>query len=293
MFREQNIELKRLLEQRKEMLEQQRVNWNQYSGGWKKWDDLIMGAMKPVGDALLDTLPIRGNEHVLDVASGTGEPGLSLCSMLPGGKVTGTDLSENMVAIANENGLARGLPNYRSQACDAADLPFKDQYFNHVVCRFGIMFFPDIGQGLVEMTRVLKKGGKMAVAVWAAPEQNPFITVMASTIIKKLNLPAPRTDKPGIFRCAVPGYTSQLLKEAGLDDVTETNLSGHAVFDSAQHYWEVMSDVAGPLMQALEKAPPRLVADVRQSVIEETEKYRENGVIRAGWEAIVVTGIKK
>jgi ubiquinone/menaquinone biosynthesis C-methylase UbiE len=292
MFREQNIELKRQLEQRKELLEQQRENWNQYSSGWKKWDELIMGAMKPVGDALLDELPIRGNEHVLDVASGTGEPGLSLTLMLPGGEVTGTDLSEKMVAIANENGLSRGLPNYRSQACDAADLPFNDQVYDHVVCRFGIMFFPDIGQGLAEMTRVLKKGGKMAVAVWAAPEKNPFITIMASTIMKKLNLPAPRADKPGIFRCATPGYSRQLLRDAGLNDVTETNLTGHAVFESAPHYWEVMSDVAGPLMQALEKAPPRMVEEIRQNVIEETEKYRENGVIRAGWEAIVVTGVK-
>ncbi len=129
-----------------------------------------------------------------------------------------------MVAIANENAFKKGIQNYKSQACDAAELPFDDETFDHIICRFGIMFFPDLKKGLDEMARVLKKGGKMSVAVWAAPELNPFITIMASTIMRKLELPKPPENSPGIFRCAQPGFTSNLLQNAGLKEIKEDRL---------------------------------------------------------------------
>ena len=192
MFREQHFDIQKLTEEiQLQQLEQQRNNWNQFSSGWKKWDDLIMHAMKPIGDALIYNLDIKGSEKVLDVASGTGEPGLTLSTLLPHGEVIGSDLSENMVVIANENASKRNVSNYRSQTSDATELPFDDETFDHIICRFGIMFFPDLNKGLGEMARVLKKGGKISLAVWAAPELNPFITIMASTIMQKLELSKP------------------------------------------------------------------------------------------------------
>lgn len=290
MFKEQNSDIKNLLELKKNQLEQQRRNWDRYSKGWNKWDDLIMEAMRPIGDSLIDNLPLQGNERVLDVASGTGEPGLSLSSRLPKGGVTGTDLSESMVAIANENALKRGITNYRSLVSDASGLPFRDQEFDHVICRFGIMFFPDIEKGLREMARVTRKGGTMSVAVWAAPELNPFITIMASTIMKMIDVPKPPPDSPGIFRCAEPGYTSRLLRNAGWSVVSEYSLTGTAEFESARQYWDVMSDVAGPLMQALEKEPAEVIGEVKQAVIERAAKFANGRGVRTGWEAIIVTG---
>ena len=134
MFREQYFDIQKLTEEiHGQQLEQQRKNWNQFSDGWKKWDDLIMFTMKPIGDALINNLDVKGTEKVLDVASGTGEPGLTLSTLLPHGEVIGSDLSNNMVAIANEIGSKRNIRNYRSQTCDAADLPFDDETFDHVI----------------------------------------------------------------------------------------------------------------------------------------------------------------
>ena len=275
-----------------EQLEQQKNTWNKYASGWRKWDEMLMTAMLPIADSLINSLELNSNEHVLDVASGTGEPGLSLSTLLPERRVTGSDLAENMVEIANLHAQERGITNYHSQQCDATKMPFEDNTFDHVICRFGIMFFPDIESGLREMTRVLKPDGKLAVAVWAAPELNSFITLMSMTVMEKLNLPKPASDTPGIFRCAQPGSTNQLLTNAGLSDVMEYSVNGEATFESPENYWDIFSDVAGPIMEALNNEPPEVVNEIKDAVIKKATQMIKGDQVYLDWQSYIGTGIK-
>lgn len=89
--------------------EQQKQSWNKFSPGWKKWNNLNMGFLKPMGDVIIDSLQIHNANVVLDVATGTGEPGITIAGLVPNGKVVGTDLAEDMLTTAQENASAKGL----------------------------------------------------------------------------------------------------------------------------------------------------------------------------------------
>lgn len=252
-----------------------------------------MSAMQPVTDRLIEVLELKGNEHVLDVASGTGEPGLTLSTLLPKGRVTGTDLSEKMVAIANGNAHQRGTKNYRSQVGDASNMPFEDNYFDHVICRFGIIYFPNIEDSLNEMSRVLKPGGKLVVTVWTGPENNSCFTLMGTPVMEKLELPKPHPNAPGIFRFAQPDITSHLLLKTDLIDVNESIIRGNLIFDTAQHYWNMTSDVSGPIVEALKNTSKEVVKDIKTTVFNNAQNFIKDGKVFTSWEARVVAGTKK
>ena len=86
-------------EQQIEIREQQKQTWNKFSGGWKKWDDLTMEFLRPMGEEIINKIRPSGKDQVLDIAAGTGEPGLTIASMLEDGKVVITDLAEDMLKI--------------------------------------------------------------------------------------------------------------------------------------------------------------------------------------------------
>jgi ubiquinone/menaquinone biosynthesis C-methylase UbiE len=191
--------------------DQQKQSWNKFSPGWKKWDEFNMRFLKPMGDAIIDNLKIKDGDHVLDIAAGTGEPGLTIAALTPNGSVTGTDLADGMLEIANANAGLKGLKNYKTRLADVSELPFDSETFDDVSCRMGFMFFPDPQLAANEIYRVLKPCGRFATSVWSSPEQNNWVTTIMSVIQKHVILPAPAPGAPGMFRCAKPGFIIDLL----------------------------------------------------------------------------------
>src|SRR6187551_1741586 len=124
--------------------EQQKASWNKFSPGWKKWDDLMMDFLQPMGNEIIKSLHLKSDDTVLDIAAGTGEPGLTIATLVKNGKVVITDLAEDMLEIARENAAHRGITNIETIACDVCELPFPDNSFDAISCRFGFMFFPDM-----------------------------------------------------------------------------------------------------------------------------------------------------
>lgn len=247
--------------------EQQKENWDTFSSGWKKWDDVLMQFLKPVGEEMIQQLHITGNEVLLDVASGTGEPGLTLAAMLPQGKVVITDLSEGMLSIARENAIKRNVSNIETTACDVCELPFPDNHFDAITCRFGFMFFPDMHKAAAELYRVLKPGGRFVTSVWNRPEKNFWITAVSQVVKKHIAIPEHAPDAPGMFRCATPGLMSRLFQQAGFHDVNEKEVKGILQCGNAENYWTMQTEVSAPFASALLKAEEVVKRKIKEEVL--------------------------
>lgn len=273
-----------------EIRDAQKASWDKFSPGWQKWDDLVMGFLKPHGDAIIAAIKPEGSNYILDVAAGTGEPGLTIAPMLKGGKVLVTDLSDGMLKVAADKAAARGLKNLETKIADACALPFEDNTFDKVSCRLGLMFVPDMLLAIKEMTRVLKPGGKFATTVWAGPENNFWVTCMMQNIKKHMDVPAPEPGAPGMFRCAERGLIAGLCKQAGLKDVSEKEVPGRMATENGQHYWTFMTDVAAPFVAVLSKADDATREKIHQDVVRSMdEKCPGGGIDTLG---LVISGTK-
>jgi ubiquinone/menaquinone biosynthesis C-methylase UbiE len=272
--------------------EQQKEIWNRFSPGWKKWDDLTMNFLKPLGDEIIRLIKPKDVDVVLDVASGTGEPGLTIATKLKGGIVVVTDLSEGMLEVAHGNAARRGIKNLEFAACDASELPFPDHSFDSISCRLGFMFFPDMSLAAKEMVRVLKPGGKIAAAVWNVPERNFWATAVLNIIKNNIILPQPIPGAPGLFRCAASGMIADLFKQAGLKNISETEISGKLKTGSAEVYWSFMSEVVAPVVAALSKADDATKAKVRSEAFELINQKYRTGKVAIDSSALVIYGEK-
>jgi SAM-dependent methyltransferase len=271
---------------------QQRDAWDGVSAGWKKWDELVLRWLEPAGAAMIRRADLREDSSVLDVAAGTGEPGLTVAALVPAGRVTVTDLAEGMLAIAAETAQRRGLHNLETRACDAGALPFADASFDAVLCRFGFMFFPDVSAAARELARVAKPGTRVCAAVWSAPELNPWAMTILGALAERVEVLAPPPGSPGLFRCAPEGFMHKVFADAGLRDISEEQVSNDLVLETPEQYWEFMQDISAPVVAALDKSDAATREQIRSDVFFRAAECVRDGAVHMGSTATVVSGTR-
>jgi ubiquinone/menaquinone biosynthesis C-methylase UbiE len=272
--------------------EQQKEIWNRFSSGWRKWDNLTMNFLRPMGDEIIRLIKPKDVDVVLDVASGTGEPGLTIASTLRGGIVVIADLSEGMLDIARTNASNRRIKNVEFVACDASELPFPDNSFDSISCRFGFMFFPDMLFAAKEMRRVLKPGGRIAAAVWNVPGKNFWATAVMSVINKNMQLVPPPPGAPGLFRCSESGFIADLFNQAGLRNISEGEVSGKLNSERIEDYWNFMTEVVAPVVAALSTADDVMKAKIKSEVFESVSQKYPEGNVSIDSSALIIYGEK-
>ncbi|MCE3074684.1 class I SAM-dependent methyltransferase [Chryseobacterium gwangjuense] len=270
----------------------QKKTWNQSSPGWKKWDTLAMDFLKPVGEEIIRKLTPQGNDYVLDIAAGTGEPGLTIAAMLDNGKVIMTDLAEGMLEVARENAAQRGIQNIETVVCDVSELPFQDNTFDVISCRMGFMFFPDMLMAASEMIRVLKPGGRIAASVWNGPDKNLWFTTAMSSVNRNMTLPPPLPGAPGMFRCAEENLMVDLFSKAGFKNISQKNIEGKLNCGTADVYWSFASEVIGPVVNSLSTADDTVKQKIKDEIYTTINDTYPDGNVAIDFSANVIYGEK-
>lgn len=270
----------------------QRRDWSTAAAGWKYWWETIEKSAAPVSRRLIELAQIQAGQRVLDVATGIGEPALEAARVVgPAGKVTATDIAPGMLEIARERAQDAGVTNIEFVEVDAETINFPAGSFDAVLCRFGLMFLPNLAASLESMRRALQDGGRLAASVWGPPERVPAVSVTMGAVARELQLPPPPPGTPGPFSLADRSALEQSLREAGFTDVQSEPLNVTFEFDSVDDYVRYLKDVAAPINNLLADRSEERKEAVWRAVAEANRQFvASDGTLRAEGESVLVAG---
>lgn len=238
-----------------DLKEQQRALWTENAAPWRRWRREMAQQSAAATELILQMVGVQPGQQVLDLASGTGEPALSLAAAVaPGGRVVATDIVPEMLEAIAEEALARKLTTLRVEPADMEALPFPDQSFDAVTCRFGIMFPADAERALREIHRVLRPGGRAALLVWGAPTQ-PFFATSMGAFMRRATLPPPPPGAPSVFRFSQPGSLGAAMRSTGFQAVDEATHSIRWSWPGTpEEVWAATSDIQAAFLLRLRDA---------------------------------------
>src|SRR6266403_4188308 len=262
---------------------------------WRKWHAQIAAFTRGATEAILEAAHLRPGMRVLDLACGVGDPALSIAAeVAPSGRVTATDLGPGMMSLAEELARKKGLANIDFREADAESLPFGDASFDVLTCRFGIMFFPDLGKALRECLRVLKPGGRAAFVAWGKKEQ-PFFSTTAGIILKRVPVPPPPPDPdgPSLFMFGERDRLRRALQAASFNNVHEEDriIAGRWP-SSVEEYWEQFSEVAAPFRPLIEQLTPEKMAVAKSEIFAELKRFWDGKELNMPLEIVIGTGTR-
>ena len=259
----------------------------------EKWKAKSASMGQPVTDALVEYAQPKPGMHVLDLASGTGEPAISLASRVgSGGQVTATDLSAGLLQIAAQRAEERGLKNFTTQQADAHSLPYPEDSFDLATSRFGVMFFGDPVLALAELRRVLRRGARASFLAWGSFDQ-PYWQSTMGVVHRHVGGPLLQPDGTNPFRYARPGTLSAVLQGAGFNEVEEETQTLPWVWSGpVEEVWEYAQSVSVPFRPMLERVPAEKWPQIHSEVHAAVRQYSDGERISFGASVVLASGKK-
>ena len=245
--------------------------WASVTGAWRENADYVDARGAEVTRAMLTRVAPQPGERVLELACGPGSVGLAAADLVgPRGDVVLSDIVVEMTTIAAARAAARGLTNVSVRVLDLERIDEPDSSYDVVVCREGLMFAPDPACAMREIRRVLRPGGRVAVACWGPRARNPWLGIVFDAVGAQLGVPVPPPGIPGPFSLDDAAMLAGLFSDAGLVDVHVGELSTPLHAGSFDEWWARTTALAGPLARMLSSlsndAKQALDARLRSSV---------------------------
>jgi SAM-dependent methyltransferase len=229
-----------------------REQWQQAAEAWHRWSPTIEAWLGESTRVMLDLAEVGSSDRVLDLATGAGEPALTIAERVgPTGYVLATDIAPNLLAFAAQAAADRGLSNLETRVMDGERLELPDESFDVVTSRVGLIYFPDKQGALAETRRVLKPGGRVAAIVYTTPERNPFFSIPVGIIRRRANLPPPAPGQPGPFSLGGEGVLAAAFERAGFKKVRTTIVPAPLRLASAAECVRFEQESFGALHQML------------------------------------------
>jgi ubiquinone/menaquinone biosynthesis C-methylase UbiE len=257
-----------------ELRAQLHAMWAQVAPSWEQHADYVDARGALVTEEMLERAAPQPGERVLELACGPGGLGIAAAERVaPDGEVVLSDVAAEMTAIAARRVDASGLDNVTTLELDLERIDQPDGSYDLVLCREGLMFAPDPGRAVREIVRVLRPGGRVAIAVWGPRERNPWLGLVLDSVTAQLGRPVPPPGVPGPFSLADADELAGLLDAAGLAEVAVRDLPVPMRVGSFDEWWARTSALAGPLATILSSLPEPAARALRARAHEAVRPY--------------------
>ena len=256
-----------------------RADWRSRGAAWDRTAPAAISGDDRYNPAMIAAAGIGPGDHVLDLASGAGEPAISLGRIVGNdGRVTATDFVAEMLAGARRRMTALGLENIDFAVADMTALPFAGGIFDAVTCRFGIMMVADAASAAREARRALKPGGKAAFLVHGPAEENVLQTVVRAAIEDFFGDSGPGSAQSARFRFAAEGSLATVLSDGGFTDVAEQALIDDVEYAADSAFWR--GNVERGLHRRYDAMDAAARADLDRAVAAAFAPYRDGAHYR-------------
>jgi SAM-dependent methyltransferase len=265
--------------------------WAGVAGGWGDHADYTDERAAPITERLLALAELQPGERVLELACGPGGLGLAAAErVLPGGEVVLSDVVGEMTAIAAQRAERRGLSNVSTEVLDLEQIEQPDSSYDAVLCREGLMFAVDPTQAAREIRRVLRPGGRVALAVWGPRDRNPWLGVVLDSVSAQLGAPIPPPGIPGPFALEDSDRLAAILSAADLADVNVDEQQAPVKMASFDEWWGRTTALAGPLARMLESLHEDAVQELRARARERAKPYQTSAGLEFPGVTLVASG---
>jgi SAM-dependent methyltransferase len=255
-------------------------NWAAMADGWERARAERERVAAPVTDWLVRELEPKAGEVILEVAAGQGDVGFAVAASLrESGRLISSDFSAAMLELGRRRGTELGLQNVEFRELDAEDLDIEDHSVDGVICRWGYMLMPNPAAALGETRRVLRHGGRLAFAVWASGDRNPWITVAGRILVAHGYMPPPDPGEPGMFVLGNMSELRSLVEDAGFADVKIDDVAVHNDYRDIDDYVRRANELGGMFARAWTAAPE----DQRKAMAEELREAFEPFEVDGGF----------
>ena len=252
--------------------------WERMASGWERRRADIDEAMAPVREWLVRELAPRPGDTVLELAAGPGDTGHAAAALIgDDGRLISTDFSAEMVEVARRRGAELGLRNVEYRAMDAESLELEDDSIDGVICRFGYMLMADPAAALAETRRVLRPGGRLVLAVWRGPEQNPWVSLPGRVLVARGHMAPAEPGAPGIFSMASDDRSLALLGDAGFEHVRIEEVPVRLVYRDIDDYVDFATDTGGSFATAFRGSSEDERAAMKHEIAEAFTPFEVGG----------------
>lgn len=245
------------------------------AAAWERHRERLFEGQRLASDWLVAQIDPQPGETILELTAGPGETGFLVAERIgPSGRLISTDLSPRMIEAARRGAEARGLTNIEFRVMDAQDIDLRDGSVDGVISRFGVMLTPEPARVVNEARRVLRDGGRFAYVVFGPPDRNPWLTLLAAAILELGHAPEGDPFGPaGPFSLATPDANRGLFDGSAFSDVRVQEIETTLHFDDFDAYWDLQSEVAGPIALLISSVSPDEVDAIKSAVEAKTAPF--------------------